>query len=116
MTTTVKFDCTWTGYVGAAFLGEPDVSVTADVHSDGEVHVTGVAIKDRQGNVELGASHDAFSIALFSKIKADFEADKAFLEEARDKASDDVGDFYMSGGRKRCPDQWRDEQLNRQYV
>ena len=24
------------------------------------------------------------------------------------------GDFYMSGGRKRCPDQWREDQLDAQ--
>jgi len=28
-----------------------------------------------------------------------------------DAVDDEDGDFYMSGGRKRCPDQWRDQML-----
>ena len=128
MATTVQFEWTWTGYVGAAFLGEPDISVTADVHSDGEVHVTGVSIIDtpttqvdgkwvrgKQQIVSLDDAHDAFSLALFAKIKADLETEKGFIEKAIDHAADDgEGDFYMSGGRKHCPDQWREEQLDRQ--
>mgnify|MGYP003435136520 CR=1 FL=1 len=27
---------------------------------------------------------------------------------------EDSGDFYMSGGRKRCPDEWRENQLDAQ--
>lgn len=119
MTTEVKFEWTWTGYVGGAFLGEPDISVTADVHRDGEVFVTGVTIIEGRTNppeikVCLDESHDAFALALFAKIKADLEIQQSFIEKAIEESGDDSGDFYMSGGRKRCPDQWRENQLDAQ--
>ena len=128
MSTEVKLEWTWTGYVDTAFLGEPEIFVTADVHSDGVVLVTGVSIidtpltQDAQGKwvrgkqqiVQLDGSDDAFSLALFARIKADLEIDRAFIEQAIEEAGDDAGDFYMSGGRKRCPDEWRENQLDAQ--
>lgn len=98
MSTQVKFDWTWTGYVGGVFLGEPYVSVTCDVTSDGEVFVTGVTIIEGWKNppeikVCLDESDDAFALALFAKIKADLEIEQAFIERALDKAGfDDDGD------------------------
>ena len=104
MATEVKFEWTWTGYVGSAFLGEPDISVTADVHRDGEVFVTGAALietalaKNAQGKlvrvnkqtVQLDGSDDAFSLALFAKIKADLEIEQSFIERAIEESGDDA--------------------------
>ena len=125
MATEVNFEWTWTGYVGGVFLGEPDITVTADVDSDGEVRVTAVSIidkpmvRDAQGKwvrgkqqiVSLDDSDDAFALALFAKIKADLEIERAFIERAIEEAG---GDFYMSGGCGCCPDAWRESQLDAQ--
>lgn len=104
MATEVNFEWNWTGYVAGAFIGEPDISVAADVHRDGEVFVTGVALietalaKNAQGklvrvnkqNVQLDGSDDAFSLALFAKIKADLEIEQSFIKRAIEESGDDA--------------------------
>ena len=110
MATEVNFEWTWTGYVGGAFLGEPDISVTADVDSDGEVRVTAVSIIDapltknaggmwvrgKQQIASLDDSDDAFALALFAKIKSDLEIDQAFIEHAIEEAT-----AHTPAGRRR---------------
>ena len=118
MATEVNFEWTWTGYVGGVFLGEPEIFVTADVRRDGEVFVTGVEIvefpmkQDADGKwfrgtaltVRLDGSDDAFSLALFAKIKADLEIDRAFIERAIEHACEEnEGDDELLWDRPRRP-------------